>query len=202
MSSENLMRVGLFMGVGLMVWAVAGIATGNIRGKYSQIVRAESPVMFWFNVLSKLGIGLLVALFAWRLRPASHVDLASLTVTPSQANPEGEACLGQGDCVVVVVAPWCPACESMLGCLGSLGTALPGFSVFITSDSAPRLETMAGKIGKHTFVDAGGGVMHALGIHQFPTWLSMNTRGDVVGRFAGVPHPCTANAVTTLLARH
>lgn len=130
--------------------------------------------------------------------PPKRLNYASLATVPSNSNPSGRPCFGSDSCVLLLVAPWCPVCASHIGCFREVLSNVQDASAFIGGDQLPKLEAMAGKIGSKTFIDERD-LFHKLRVEQFPTWVVLDSVGNVSKRFSGVPEPCNLASIKGVL---
>lgn len=139
----------------------------------------------------KLALVLFAAgLLVWWLLPVKFPDI---TLSPAGSNPGGyDQCEGKERCIMVFVAPWCPACKQSIGTIKGMlarcaGSSEVGVKAIIGSGRSPQsMEDMAAQIGRGVFLDPGGQVMAAAGERSVPHWIVLDQDGMLIKKQAGV----------------
>ena len=135
--------------------------------------------------------GGLALLVAGLVVPKKRVHIEGYELTASRANVgTADSCIGRDRCVLVYIAPWCPACKYSLEAIKTLrdtwrGKDDRGISVVIGGDRPEKLEDFASTIGSNTFVDPDGTVHEKLGVEGVPYWVVLDGSLNVTKRFAG-----------------
>ena len=133
----------------------------------------------------------IVGLFAavrWMTRPA---DLSPLLLQPAQANTlTADPCLNKQRCVIVNIAPWCPACASTLPLIRVLRDAWMnspryGFKIIVSADRLDALQDEARSIGDNTYVDPENRFVKMTHFNAFPTWVVLDENKKMLRHFAG-----------------
>jgi thiol-disulfide isomerase/thioredoxin len=101
-----------------------------------------------------------------------------------------DPCAGRERCIVVYVAPWCPACEGALPFFNFLyrkvqATDRVGMKVIIGADEQSKLVRMSGKFRAPTFFDEDGSFSRAAGVRAYPSVWVTDGEGGVLRR--GLP---------------
>ncbi|MGI5861583.1 MAG: zf-TFIIB domain-containing protein [Myxococcales bacterium] len=139
--------------------------------------------------LGKIILGALVLLLvAWWAWP---VKLAEVDLKPVAANALSDPCEGKERCVVVVVAPWCPACKKAVPIINSMQERFKdsprvGIKPVVAYDTESKLLDMARKISGRVYLDPPGTLMKEMGDRGVPYWYVVNDSGNVVESMAGV----------------
>lgn len=103
------------------------------------------------------------------LPPGQHDDLAVTRTDP---------CLYKERCVIVYVAPWCPACHGAVDFLNALTrrvqrSAKVGMKIIIGMDARPKLTEMSRLFVGPTFLDDAGKFQQSLRVQSVPTaWVA------------------------------
>jgi len=140
--------------------------------------------------LGRLGLGAVALLgLAWWLWP---VYLPAQPLAPAAGNTTAiDPCDGKARCVLVVTAPWCPACQQSHGMMLSLiahfkGSADVGVKPVVALDTQAKLEAYAKTFGDApVYLDPKGQLLHALGASSIPHWFVVNAKGRVVKSASG-----------------
>ncbi len=140
-------------------------------------------------------IKLTLVLFAagmlvWWLLPRK---LDEVMLTPARANATGrDPCAGKACCVLVYLAPWCPACKLSLPVVQGLqrhyaGSPAVGIKPVVGGGrSRENMEQMAADFGDGAFVDPSGSLMRAAGAETVPQWLVVDAEGFLIEQMPGV----------------
>lgn len=146
--------------------------------------RLRFPVGRLTLILFALGLA------GWWLLP---VQFPSIPLAPARANAAGhDPCAGKQRCVLVFLAPWCPACKISLGTVRGLMTRFAdsdrvGIKPVIGNGRNPSsMEEMAAQIGPGTFLDPAGRIMTAAGVSSVPHWFVLDDQGFLLKKVAGV----------------
>jgi thiol-disulfide isomerase/thioredoxin len=132
---------------------------------------------------------LALVLLVWWLWPTR---MAPVPMKAWPAETEGtDPCEGKERCVVVIVAPWCPACKAALPIIKGMqkrfeASGRVGLKPVITSAEEPKLEWMAKQIGGQVFLDPQGTLLEKMGGGGVPHWYVVDASGKVVEQSAGV----------------
>ena len=137
----------------------------------------------------------LPAFFGFSGCEQQKVPEVSLPYVQDSANSMGLAidpCSGKQRCVLVYVAPWCPACKVAIGFIKQLREYLSrankvGLQVVVGLDKEESLRNMAESIGGVVYIDREGRMKRAAGIGGIPSWVVWNWERKVVARTAGAP---------------
>jgi thiol-disulfide isomerase/thioredoxin len=163
---------------------LAATRTTAARGRPGLPAPWRFPVVRLSLVLFALG------LLGWWFVP---VQLPVLGLTPARANAAGaDACVGKRRCVVVFVAPWCPACKLSVGVIRAMmehysGPGEVGVKPVVGSGrSSVSMEEMADQLGPGTFLDPAGSIMRAAGEKSVPHWFVVDERGFLIKKVAGL----------------
>lgn len=102
-----------------------------------------------------------------------------------------DPCAGKSFCLVVYVAPWCPACHGVEPRLHEFVDKQAaeggryGLKVFVGQGRTPQEnEAMAAKFGGSGVVDADGSIQAKLGVNKYPYFFVMDGEGSVILRDA------------------
>ena len=97
-----------------------------------------------------------------------------------------DSCAGKKFCALVYVAPWCPACKSILPKLHTFSTNSAnskdyGFKLVVGRERNPGdNEKMAAPFGANGFVDKDSSIHSKLGINYYPTIFIQDQEGTTI----------------------
>lgn len=154
----------------------------ELRRRSYEPERRGFPVVWLTLVLFVIGLAV------WYFLP---VRLADLHLTPAVANAGGiDPCLDRSHCVLVYVAPWCPACKRSIGTIRGLMSKFNpagkiGIKAVIGGRNPKKMETMAAEIGPATYLDTLGRFWASTGAKSIPHWFVIDDQGYVVKKFPG-----------------
>jgi thiol-disulfide isomerase/thioredoxin len=146
-----------------------------------------------------LVLGLLVGVARYRGWGPFHQDRAGATsvklaaLTP--AAEAGDPCAKARRCVVVYLAPWCPACRQAKPHVKALRARLPAgaaMKVVIGQAERSRSQEMAGEVGGAVFFDPDGDYYKAIKGTGIPYWMVLDADQHVTARMAGFVLPLEA----------
>lgn len=130
-------------------------------------------------------------LFVWRYSSRRPEALPDLSYTPAPSNATAQVpCVGKHRCVLVYVAPWCPACQGTIVGIRKLieryrDSSQIGISVIVGGDRRDKLESMAEKVGDFAFLDLDDSFAHAASIEGIPAWFVIDDKRKVVSTASG-----------------
>jgi thiol-disulfide isomerase/thioredoxin len=99
-----------------------------------------------------------------------------------------DTCKGKNLCLVVYLAPWCPACKSQLSKVSSLlekskTNKTYGAKAFVGKGATTKdNEKMAAQLGKGAYVDNTSEMHDKLGVRYYPAFFVLDKDGSVVIR--------------------
>jgi thiol-disulfide isomerase/thioredoxin len=133
-----------------------------------------------------LAVAFVFALLAFRAG-APHRGLAGQGLDP---------CAGKTSCVVVYVAPWCPNCAAIHPLIQKLASRWNakdspepvGLRVLVGADTPEHCAAHVLKFGVNGQVDEGERFKKDRGVTAFPTWLVLDSSGNVLRKTAGTPN--------------
>ncbi len=102
-----------------------------------------------------------------------------------------DACAGKSRCLVVVMAPWCPACKASIPFLRSVSSYAStnseiGIQVFVGLDEESKLRDMAGQINLNALIDPADTIYSALGGGGVPRWGVIDSERNIINRGGGL----------------
>jgi thiol-disulfide isomerase/thioredoxin len=134
----------------------------------------------------------ILALGAWKFRPgrgpgqlpAEPALLAAASIKDSGAQV-ADPCSGKQRCLVVYLAPWCPACKSVTPQLLQVrdhwkGSATRGIKFIVGADSDEKNRELALSIGDGAYVDQGDAYRRAMKVSHFPTLWVVDENSKVI----------------------
>ena len=87
-------------------------------------------------------------------------------------------------CLLVVVAPWCPACRSMKGTIEALRDQLEAdgvpVTVLVAMDQADDLKTLAAAYAKPVALDIDGQFHKRVGVDAVPYFAVTNAKAEII----------------------
>ena len=98
---------------------------------------------------------------------------------------EGDPCYGKEKCIVVYVAPWCPACEASADTIremsrrwnGSNRDSNRGIKVMVGADSVAKCRQKAAAFGTFAMVDENGDFARQHSVNSYPSWIVFDRNG-------------------------
>jgi thiol-disulfide isomerase/thioredoxin len=134
-----------------------------------------------------VGLGLAFVLIP-HLKPRRLGPVEILPAVADQADP----CLGRSRCVIVVVAPWCPACKSSVPVIRKLADRWAdstdvGFKAIVTYASEAEARKMADGFGPGVvaFIDPSARFMQEAHVSGVPHWFVVGDQGRILKDSAG-----------------
>ncbi len=133
-----------------------------------------------------------VVLVLWLLfGPRDYGSLPEGFALPNASSlSEREVCQQGKECVLVYLAPWCPACKGALPVLPELSTLVEGsgrsFAVIVGSDSEANLKSFAAGISTATFLDLEGRFRSITGGGGVPHVYALDAEGTILNHFSGM----------------
>ncbi len=149
---------------------------------------------------------LLVAGCAWFLWPRVFKPKVVLnpegslfsSLTPASNNRlEDMPCADRERCVVVYLAPWCPACKSVVGMVRQLEERFSqdpeiGFVIIAGRADQTMLDRYVTDVTERGYLDVGEVFWRASGVQGVPHWFTLNGQGEVLTDFGGYSKPLRA----------
>ena len=132
---------------------------------------------------------IVLALFVYWIWPTK---LADVELKPAaSAASSSDPCIGKDRCVVVVVAPWCPACKVAVPIINEMAKRFAdspkvGIKPVVAYDQEANLEKMAKSLTGPVFLDPSGALLRKMGDKGVPYWYVVTSSNRVVEDFAGV----------------
>jgi len=204
--AESLFNIAGIVGLAIVAYAIRAFLIGEVYCSEDRSVykRSEDKWGFWSNTVLMLGLGVGLVGMWFLMRSPSKFAYWNHPFTPAKANKRVDRCLGKERCIVVYVAPWCPACESIQGCLKeavALTEGMPDFGVDVVMgyDKEEKLEAGAVGIGAGVYVDTTGDIRRALRVKSLPTFFAVNRQGKILHHVAGAPRDCDLDSIKQML---
>lgn len=103
-----------------------------------------------------------------------------------------DSCSGKRRCLVVVLAPWCSACEASIPFVQAVGRYVAGkrdlgLQILISLDSSEKVTRLARRVGSGAQVELEGSIYKALGGGGVPKWGLIDSERTVLKRGSGLP---------------
>jgi len=123
--------------------------------------------------------GLLVSIFSI----PRVADVSALETTSRFA---ADPCENKANCIVVYLAPWCPACKASVGTVKKLrayyqSESETGFKVIVGSSSAAKLIDFSEEIGGLVYMDTQGKFHRSAGVSAVPTIFLLDQENQIQG---------------------
>lgn len=128
------------------------------------------------------------ALFAWT--QSNKWRSVPSTVALAQVGELGDGgddpCHGKERCVLVYMAPWCPACKSLLPQLLNVrdgrwkDSTTRGFKFVVGHGSPEQNREMVKQIGRGAYLDDDKEFSKKMGVRHFPTLYVLDGNGRVI----------------------
>jgi thiol-disulfide isomerase/thioredoxin len=135
------------------------------------------------KILLVVGLGL--AVFFWKQRQDSSTKVLQERYR-RQVAAGIDYCAGTEHCVLVYVAPWCPACKKMKP---QFQTALEkkvrdgyGFKIVVGKGSDSENEAEAGSYGPGAIVDQNDTIHSLYKVDEYPTFLILDSKQNLLMR--------------------
>lgn len=99
-----------------------------------------------------------------------------------------ETCEGKKSCMLVYVAPWCPACKQMEPLLMQIAKASVrggdhGVKIVVGQERSPGdNEKLAKAYGVNGVVDADNSIREKLNVKHYPTIMQLDPKGKILQR--------------------
>lgn len=97
-------------------------------------------------------------------------------------------CEGKKSCLLVYVAPWCPACKQMEPLLKHITMAASrggehGVKIVVGQGRSPGdNEKLAGVFAANGVVDSDGSIHDKLNVKHYPTLMQLDPKGNIIQR--------------------
>ncbi|MCB0318240.1 MAG: hypothetical protein KDD56_05745, partial [Bdellovibrionales bacterium] len=114
------------------------------------------------------------------------------------------ACEGKKRCILLYMAPWCPACRASLPILQSLRRKIPidsqtGLNIVVGRDRKDSLSDYALSIGGQVSLDINDSVARKYKIQSLPSWLLLDENKRILQNFSGSPSGAPSNEIADFL---
>jgi thiol-disulfide isomerase/thioredoxin len=105
----------------------------------------------------------------------------------------GDPCFKKEKCVVVYLAPWCPACNASVETLKEMNRLwnandskyTRGIKVLVGQDTMVKCQEKADSIGTFAQIDSDDKFSKLYGISGYPTWFVFDANGKELKRVPG-----------------
>ena len=93
--------------------------------------------------------------------------------------PVTDYCLLKQRCLVVYLAPWCPACKASIGLIRATQRFAEnnpnlGVQLIVGMDSDYKLQNFASELGSSTFVDSSSRIQNSVSVGVVPSWFVLD----------------------------
>ena len=158
------------------------------------------------RTISYIGIGLAIVILLVRsLGVFGYGALPEISPTSGR-----DSCLNKHRCLVVVLAPWCPACKASVPFLRAVNAYTSthpelGVQVYVGLDNQSNLSSFANKLNLNAIIDQDNQIYEALGGGGVPRWGVIDQKRQILNRGGGLAagltehHPRFVEYLTTQL---
>lgn len=151
--------------------------------------RTQTPTTLKINPLLIVGI-LLLVVFASKYLFSVPSIIPNVALKQHGFGYQGSSCTGKPKCLIVLVAPWCPACHGSIPIIQALRDNFStdkevGIQIISAMDSEDQLVTIAEQIGGVVYLDTNREFSSAVGRVGVPAWWLIDEKRNVLKHDSG-----------------
>lgn len=158
----------------------------STRATNVNYLTSDLRILFIFGAIISLLI--FVAYLTGFFSPRKFPSL----LNAQSGSPVTDYCLLKQRCLVVYLAPWCPACKASIGLIRAtqhFAESNPkiGVQLIVGMDSNNKLQKFAEELGGSTFVDSSNRIQDSVSVGGVPSWFVLDKDRNILNRGSGLP---------------